>query len=79
MTDDLRAFTLPEAAERLGVSTRTLQRMAAKGDLRLARLGSATRVPASELARLLTPVAGRVDVFQQGKPGKRKLFPRVSA
>ena len=79
MTDDLRAYTLPEAAERLGVSTRTLQRMAAKGELRLARLGSATRVPASELARLLAPARGLVDVFQQGKPGKRKLFPRVSA
>ncbi len=39
MSDDLRAYTLPEAAERLGVSTRTLQRMAAKGELRLARLG----------------------------------------
>lgn len=79
MIDDLRAYTLPEAAERLGVSTRTLQRMAAKGELRLARLGAATRVPAAEIARLLAPVAGRVDVFQQGKPGKRKLFPRVSA
>lgn len=79
MTDDLRAYTLPEAAERLDVSVRTLQRMAARGELRLARLGSATRVPASELARLLAPVVGRVDVFQQGKHGKRKLFPRVSA
>lgn len=79
MSDDLRAYTLPEAAERLGVSTRTLQRMAAKGDLRLARLGSATRVPASELARLLAPARGLVDVLPASKSGKRKLYPRVSA
>ena len=79
MNDDLRAYTLPEAAERLDVSVRTLQRMASRGELRVARLGAATRVPAAEIARLLAPVQGRVDVFQQGKPGKRKLFPRVSA
>jgi excisionase family DNA binding protein len=79
MTDDLRAYTLPEAAERLDVSVRTLQRMAARGELRLISLGSAKRVPASELARLLAPARGLVDVFQQGKPGKRKLYPRVSA
>lgn len=79
MNDDLRAYSLPEAAKRLDVSVRTLQRMAARGELKLVSLGSAKRVPASELARLLAPVQGRVDVFQQGKPGKRKLYPRVSA
>ena len=73
MTDDLRAYTLPEAAERLDVSVRTLQRMAARGELRLASLGSAKRVPASELARLLAPARGLVDVLPASKSGKRKL------
>lgn len=79
MTDDLRAYTLPEAAERLDVSVRTLQRMSARGELRLVSLGSAKRVPASELARLLSPARGLVDVLPASKSGKRKLFPRVSA
>ena len=79
MSDDLRAYTLPEAAERLDVSVRTLQRMAARGELRLVSLGSAKRVPASELARLLAPARGLVDVLPASKSGKRKLYPRVSA
>lgn len=79
MSDDLRAFTLPEAAERLDVSVRTLQRMSARGELRLVSLGSAKRVPASELARLLAPARGLVDVLPASKSGKRKLYPRVSA
>ncbi|MCD2143958.1 helix-turn-helix domain-containing protein [Gordonia paraffinivorans] len=54
--DDLRAFTVAEVAERLGVSKRSVQRLIAEG--RLATLyprrpGVPVRIPAPSLRSLL--------------------------
>jgi excisionase family DNA binding protein len=47
------ALTLAQAAQRLGVSSRTLARMAKSGEVRTVRLGRRVLVSTSELARLL--------------------------
>lgn len=46
------AVTIDHAAEALGVSRATIYRLAGRGELRLVKLGAATRVPVAELERL---------------------------
>lgn len=54
MTDTL--YTLPEAAEKLTVSTRTIKRWYEQGLISLVRLpGGHFRVPEGEIMRLATP------------------------
>jgi excisionase family DNA binding protein len=47
-----RLYTLRDSARLLNVSERTLQRMAADGELRVVRLRGAVRIPALEIERL---------------------------
>ena len=56
--DGLRLLTLPEAAELLQVSTRTLQRMIRRKDLPAFKVGGQWRVRESQLARW---IEGRED------------------
>jgi excisionase family DNA binding protein len=49
--DGLRLLTLPEAAELLQVSTRTLQRMIRRKDLPAFKVGGQWRVRESQLTR----------------------------
>ncbi|HEV8724804.1 MAG TPA: helix-turn-helix domain-containing protein [Candidatus Binatia bacterium] len=48
--ESLRLLTLPEAAQMLHVSTRTLQRMIRKNDLPALKVGGQWRVRESQLA-----------------------------
>jgi excisionase family DNA binding protein len=50
------AVSIAEAARRLSVSPRTVQRLISHKDLHAAHLGRSVRVPISEIARLLTPL-----------------------
>jgi excisionase family DNA binding protein len=47
-----KLLRMREAAERAGLCPRTLWNLAARGQLRLVKLGRSTRVPESELIRL---------------------------
>jgi excisionase family DNA binding protein len=47
------AVSLATAAARLGVSTRTLHRLAEAGGMRTVRIGSRTVVPVTEIARIV--------------------------
>ena len=52
MTDDLRAYTLPEAAERLGITQGQLMGLVEDGEIKLCNLGLRTkRVSQAELNR----------------------------
>jgi len=53
MLADRLAYRVPEAASQLGVSKAHLYNLIARGDLRAVKIGAATRIPASELARML--------------------------
>jgi excisionase family DNA binding protein len=50
---DRLAYSVPEAARRLGCGVGLLYRMARTGELRLTKLGRRTLVAAAELERLL--------------------------
>ena len=54
MTDSV--YTIQEAAELLKLSYQTVYRMIQAGGLRAVRFGTAYRIPASEIARLLEPL-----------------------
>jgi excisionase family DNA binding protein len=49
------AVSIAEAARRLSISPRTVQRLISHKHLYAARLGRSVRVPISEIARILTP------------------------
>lgn len=53
MTHDPPSLTQAETARRLGVSRWTVRRMLNNGRLRGAWIGSRTRIPASEVDRIL--------------------------
>ena len=65
----LRLLTLPEAAELLNVSTRTLQRMIRRSELPAFKVGGQWRVRESELARW---IQGREDLSVGSANGERK-------
>lgn len=54
-TDDLHAYTVPEFARRMRVTPRTIENRIKAGDIKAVKLGRSVRIPASELARVLTP------------------------
>ncbi len=59
--ESLRLLTLPEAAQMLHVSTRTLQRMIRKNDLPAFKVGGQWRVRESQLAQWIR--------FREGSSG----------
>ena len=63
--DGLRLLTLPEAAELLHVSTRTLQRMIQRKDLPAFKVGGQWRVRESQLTRWIEGREGRPDGLNQ--------------
>ena len=52
-TSQFKCLSLPEVAELLGVSRRTLRRLIERGDLRAVRVGRQIRLRERELQRLL--------------------------
>ena len=56
MTEAL-AYSPAEAAERLGISERTLRKMVTRNELRVVRVGRRVLVPATVLRELLEPQA----------------------
>lgn len=52
--DRLQAFRMNEAAERLHLSYRSVQRLVQRGELRSFTCGRLRLIPAAELLRLLT-------------------------
>jgi excisionase family DNA binding protein len=52
-SDDRFALPLNEFCRRVGISRTLAYRLAAKGELRLVKLGTRTIVPVSEVRRLL--------------------------
>jgi len=77
--DLLRTVPLQEAADRLGVSVRTLFDLRRRGEIRTVTFGRITVVPLTEIARVLTPVDGPVDVTGSSDEKKIELFPRLTA
>lgn len=53
--DDLRAFTVPQAAELLGLSEVYLRVMLRRGDIRSVKAGRRVLVPATAIRDFLTP------------------------
>lgn len=52
--DDLRAFSYPEVAERLGLSLVTIKRLVYSGQLKSMHVGRRALIPASALREFLT-------------------------
>lgn len=50
MTASFKLITLPEAADALRVSRRTIERLVAAGKLRLRKIGRSSRISEAELA-----------------------------
>jgi excisionase family DNA binding protein len=65
--DGLRLLTLPEAAELLHVSTRTLQRMIRRKDLPAFKVGGQWRVRESQLTRWIQGQEDSSDAPEKGK------------
>jgi excisionase family DNA binding protein len=65
--DGLRLLTLPEAAELLHVSTRTLQRMIRRKDLPAFKVGGQWRVRESQLTRWIQGQEGSSDAAEKRK------------
>jgi excisionase family DNA binding protein len=59
--EDFRLLTLPEAAQMLHVSTRTLQRMIKKSDLPAFKVGGQWRVRESQLSQWIRLREGSSD------------------
>lgn len=57
--DDRFALPVNEFCRRVGISRALAYRLAAKGDLRMVKLGTRTVVPMSEVGRLLNPEPGQ--------------------
>ena len=47
------AYRVPEAAEALGICRAHVYNLITRGELRAVKIGGSTRIPATELARLL--------------------------
>jgi len=65
-------LTVPQAAERLAVSLRTMQRLIQTGALPCIRLGRSVRIDPDDLAAMLNEVKARV-ITQEEKPACRSL------
>ena len=55
--DDLRAYTVPQAAELLGLSEVYLRVMLKRGDIRCVKAGRRVLVPAAAIREFLAPPA----------------------
>ncbi len=53
MTAPTRAVTIAETAERLGLCRASIYNMVTRGEIRIIKFGRATRIPESELTRLI--------------------------
>lgn len=53
--DDLRAYTVPQAAEMLGLSEVYLRVMLKRGDIRCVKAGRRVLVPATAIREFLAP------------------------
>lgn len=53
--DDLRAYTVPQAAEMLGLSEVYLRVMLKRGDIRSVKAGRRVLVPATAIREFLAP------------------------
>jgi len=51
--EEERAYSMREAASKLGVSISTLHRLVMRGEIKAARIGGRKVIPASEIRRLL--------------------------
>ena len=51
--EEERAYSMREAANKLGVSISTLHRLVMRGEIKAARIGGRKVIPASEIRRLL--------------------------
>ncbi len=70
MTRERLLWTIAETAERLGVSSRTVQRMAARGDVSVLRIGRAVRIVPDSIELL---IAGSMMLGHHGGgPWQRK-------
>jgi excisionase family DNA binding protein len=65
--ESLRLLTLPEAAQMLHVSTRTLQRMIRKNDLPAFKVGGQWRVRESQLAQWIRFREGSSGTTENGR------------
>lgn len=54
------AVGIPIACAALGVTRATIYRMAARGELRLIKVGGATRIPTTELERIVAGIPAAV-------------------
>lgn len=70
--DDLRLFSTGDAAKRLGVSTRMLQKLIAAGELRSVRIGRLRRIPAGEIRRVIAGVLRRDPVPEVEPPTRER-------
>ena len=68
-SESLRLLTLPEAAQMLHVSTRTLQRMIRKNDLPAFKVGGQWRVRESQLAQWIRFREGSCSPVENGRNG----------
>jgi excisionase family DNA binding protein len=64
--ESLRLLTLPEAAELLHVSTRTLQRMIRRSELRAFKVGGQWRLRESQLKRWIQDCEDASDRAPEG-------------
>jgi excisionase family DNA binding protein len=51
---DVRAFSIPEACQRLGISRSSIWKYAKLGKIKLIRIGGRTLAPSYEVERLLS-------------------------
>lgn len=54
-TDHLHAYTIEEFASRMRLNARTIERKIKAGEIKAVKLGRITRIPHTELVRVLTP------------------------
>ena len=55
------AYSIPHAAKKLDIGTRTLWRMKAEGKVATIKVNGSTRITAQELARLITDAERRAE------------------
>jgi excisionase family DNA binding protein len=76
--DETRYLTAAEAAERLGISLRTVRRRIADGTLPAVRIGGAVRIPtwALEAPAAVAPTAAREAAAPYGTDESREAYVR---
>lgn len=64
---EARCFKLPQAAERMNLHVKTLEKMIARGEVKTATVGKRQMVPLSEIERVTAPDADRPKVVREQK------------